>query len=206
MVLVKLTYFWLHFVCVYFGQTFLSQHLVLRNLTRSFFIKTCCSFSYKDLYWNVRIIGSFGPWSLVYSSNIQKNQISVTGQRISGNNNPLLSSSSFLSRIFQEKERIIFSHLKFCYHRLANRKKLILLQVKYLKILKEIPIGTIRTYSLSYIFTIFQNRGGNAMGEIWVVGAMFFLFVKIAKKTKIIIRLGFTIFCMENTDFRGVKS
>ena len=44
------------------------------------------------------------------------------------------------------------------------------------------------------------------MGEIWVVGAMFFLFVKIAKKTKIIIRLGFTIFCMENTGFRGVKS
>ena len=144
MVLVQLTYFWLHFVCVYFGQIFLSQHLVLRNLTPSFFIKTCCSFSYRDLYWNVRVIGSFGSWSLVYSSNIQINQISVTDQRISRNNNPLLSSSSFLSRIFPKKKSIIFSHLKLSYHRLVNRKELILLQVKYLKILKEILIGTIR--------------------------------------------------------------
>ena len=42
-------------------------------------------------------------------------------------------------------QNINFSSLKFLYHRLANKKELILSQKKYFKTLKGIAIVTIRT-------------------------------------------------------------
>lgn len=69
--------------------------------------------------------------------------------------------------------------LKFSYHRLANTKKLILLQEKYFKYLKDILSGAVSKYfsiffnsvdMIFQLFTIFQSWKNNDMREIWVVG------------------------------------
>ena len=66
-------------------------------------------------------------------------------------------------------KKIFFSSLRSCYHKLANREKLILLLEKYFKTLNDMIIGTAGT-TLLELFTIFQSRRNNVV-KIWVFDA-----------------------------------
>ena len=64
-----------------------------------------------------------------------------------------------------EKKNINFSSLRSCYHKLANRKKLILQLEKYFKTLNDMIIGTAGTRLLDK-FTIFQSGRNNGV-KVW---------------------------------------
>ena len=69
---------------------------------------------------------------------------------------------------FPKKNVINFSSLKYFYHRLANRKDLILSQEKYFKTLKGMVTGSVSTKLFFFeLFTIFQNGWNNETSEIW---------------------------------------
>ena len=65
-----------------------------------------------------------------------------------------------MGRDFWGKKKHQFSGFRFCYNRLANRKKLILPLKKYFKTLKDIIIGI-------ESFTYFQS-GWNNVVKLWV--------------------------------------
>lgn len=54
----------------------------------NFLGKTCCNFSYKNIYKNFPIIGATGLWLLAYSYNFEIRKLPATKQHFSRNNNP----------------------------------------------------------------------------------------------------------------------
>ena len=54
----------------------------------NFLGKTCCNFSYKNIYKNFPIIGATGLWLLAYSYNFEIRKLPATKQHFSRTNNP----------------------------------------------------------------------------------------------------------------------
>ena len=112
--------------------------------------KICCNFSYKNLFYNVGIMRASRLWSF-YSINFQIRQISVSNQHFFLGITTLfqlISLTVVWVEVFEKKKnkkKTIFSSLRSCYHRQANRKALILPLEKYLKILNDMIIDTTGT-------------------------------------------------------------
>ena len=99
-----------------------------------------------------------GLWSFEYSISFQIMQIPATSHYFSCQKSLPLCSSRFL------KKHNIFSSLRYCFHRQANKKNIFQLK-KYFKTLKEMIIGTAST-QLFEPFTFFQSEWDNVV-EIW---------------------------------------
>ena len=111
------------------------------------------------------IIDASGLWSFVYSINFQIRKISATNPYFSCEKSLLLCWSRFGKKKHFFRKKNILSGLRSCYHKQANRKKLILPLKKYFKTLTDMVIGTASTL-LFELFTFFQSAWDNAV-EIW---------------------------------------
>ena len=111
-----------------------------------------------------------GLWS-IHSINFQIRQIPATNQHFSTNNNPFYIKPYCCvgQQVEISEKKTFFSSFRSRYHRLTNRKKLILPLEKYFKTLNDMIIGTAGTKPLQS-FTIFQSGQNNGV-KIWVFDA-----------------------------------
>ena len=108
-------------------------------------------------------------WSF-YSIKFQIWQIPATNQHFfSGNNNPFIIKPYCCVglQVDNSEKKKCFSSLRSCYHKLANRNKLILYFTtrNICKILNDVTIGT-ASKKLLESFTIFQYGQNNGV-KIW---------------------------------------
>ena len=111
--------------------------MVLINLKCNFPFKICCTLSYKNLFQILCI------WFMIICifHYFQIRQIPATNHYFSCGKNLLLFWLRFL------KKKIFFSGLRSCYHKQANRKKLILPLKKYFETCQYITSWVINVFS-----------------------------------------------------------
>ena len=77
---------------------------------------------------------------LYFPLTFKKWKLQPQANTLPGSNNPFSIKSTFVQIKISGKKNICFFGLRSCWHRLANRKKLILPLEKYFKTLKDMII------------------------------------------------------------------